>query len=91
MVDYTISITEAENMALSYAALSPQDWIYAAAQHRCEVAMDEIVQIALKKSFEENIQLPTNKDDVVKLAFTKGWVKTAKEINDNMLTTPQFE
>jgi hypothetical protein len=85
MKNYTVTITEAEDLALSYAAYSQQDWINVAVQHRCEMAMDEIVQIALKKSFAEGIQLPTNKDDVVLLAFSNKWIQTAKDHNDNML------
>jgi hypothetical protein len=42
---YTITLTEAEDKALSYVALSQQDWIDNAVHERCRVAIDEIVKI----------------------------------------------
>ena len=84
MVIYNIELTEEEDLALSYAAADQKTWIYNAAQHRCEVAIDEIVEIAVKQCFANNIQIPTSKSDVVKLAFEMGWVKSAEQINKEM-------
>jgi hypothetical protein len=77
MAQYTITLTQAENDALAYAALSQDDWIQNAAHERCRVAIDEIVQIAVAKCLETGIQIPGSKDEMVTLAFNQGWVKTA--------------
>lgn len=81
MAKYTINLTKAQDDALSFAVADQKEWIETAINHRCDVAINEIVQISLQKSFETGIQLPTSKDEIVELAFQKGWVKTAIERN----------
>jgi len=81
-MEYTITLTEAEDKALSYVALSQQDWIDNAVHERCRVAIDEIVKICVEKCLETNTQVPGSKDDMVLLAFENGWVKTGVEQNN---------
>lgn len=78
-MNYTITLSAAEDKALSYAALSQQDWIDNAVHERARIAIDEIVQIAVQKCLEAGIQIPASKDAMVDLAFEQGWVKTATE------------
>jgi hypothetical protein len=79
MANYTITLTEAENKALSYAALAQQDWIDNAVHERCRIAIDEIVAITVQKCLETNTAIPGSKDAMVDLAFTNDWVKTAAQ------------
>jgi hypothetical protein len=81
MANYTITLTEAENKALSYAALAQQEWIDNAIHERCRVAIDEIVALTVQKCLETNTAIPGSKDAMVDLAFTNGWVKTAAQRN----------
>lgn len=76
---YQITLTATENAALSYAALSQDDWIQNAVHERCRVAIEEIVGIAVQACLQEGVQIPGTKDDIVALAFEKGWVKTAAQ------------
>jgi len=76
---YTITLSAAEDKALSYAALSQQDWIDNAVHERCRIAIDEIVQITVAKCLETGTQVPGSKEAMVDLAFEQGWVKTAAE------------
>ena len=76
-MNYTITLSKAEDDALAYAALSQDDWIQNASHERCRVAIDEIVQIAVQKCLETGTQIPGTKDEIVELAFAQGWVKTA--------------
>ena len=76
-MEYTISLTKAENDALGYAAVSQSDWIDNAVHERCRLAIDEIVQITVQKCLETGTQIPGTKDEIVELAFAQGWVKTA--------------
>ena len=78
-MNYQITLTAAEDAALSYAALSQQDWIDNAVHERCRVAIDEIVKITVEKCLATGIQIPASKDEMVTLAFNQGWVKTAAE------------
>jgi hypothetical protein len=79
MTTYTITLSSAEDKALSYAAFSQDDWIQNAAHERCRIAIEEIVAITVQKCLETNTTIPSSKDAMVELAFTQGWVKTAAQ------------
>jgi hypothetical protein len=79
MANYTITLTEAEDKALSHAALSQDDWIQNAVHERCRIAIEEIVTLTVQKCLDTNTTIPGSKDAMVELAFTKGWVKTAAQ------------
>ena len=81
-MDYTITLTDTEDKALSYASLSQQDWIDNAVHNRCRIAIDEIVDIYTKRALDEGVQIPATRELIVADAFTKGWVKTAKQLNE---------
>ena len=79
MPNYTVTLTAAEDKALSYAAASQQDWIDNAVHERARIAIDEIVQVTVAKCLETNTQIPGSKDAMVDLAFEQGWVKSAAD------------
>ena len=79
MANYTITLTEAEDKALSHAALSQDNWIQNAVHERCRIAIEEIVTLTVQKCLDTNTAIPGSKDAMVELAFTKGWVKTAAQ------------
>ena len=81
-MDYTIELTKTEDMALSYAAASQQDWIDNVVHNRCRIAIDDIVQIAVQKFIEAGENMPGDKNQIVEIAFERGWVKTGKQIRD---------
>ena len=83
-MDYTITLTDTEDKALSYASLSQQDWIDNAVHNRCRIAIDEIVDIYTKRALDEGVQIPATRELIVADAFTKGWVKTAKQLNEEI-------
>lgn len=78
-MNYTITLTQTENDALSYVAVSQDEWIQNAAHNRCRIAIDEIVAITVQKCLETGTQIPGSKDEMVELAFAQGWVKTAAQ------------
>jgi len=89
MPNYTVTLTSAEDKALSYAAASQQDWIDNAVHERARIAIDEIVQVTVAKCLETNTQIPGSKDEMVDLAFAQGWVKSAVDrMNDEALKSP---
>jgi hypothetical protein len=79
--NYTITLTEVEDMAISYVVQSQEEWINNVVHERCRIAIDEIVKICVEKCLETNIQIPSSKDGMVVLAFEQGWVKTGVQIN----------
>jgi hypothetical protein len=76
-MNYSITLSAAEDKALSYAALSQQDWIDNVVHERCRIAIDEIAKICFEQCLANNIQIPGSKDEMIDLAFTNGWVLTA--------------
>jgi hypothetical protein len=78
-MNYTITLTAAEDAALSYAAFSQDDWVQNAVHERCRIAIEEIVGITVQKCLDNGVQLPGTKDAIVALAFERGWVKTAAQ------------
>ena len=81
-MNYTIELTKTEDMALSCAAASQQDWIDNVVHNRCRIAIDDIVQIAVQKFIEAGESMPGDKDQIVEIAFERGWVKTGKQVNE---------
>lgn len=81
-MNYTITLTETEDKALGYAAASQQDWIDNVVHNRCRIAIDEIVKLSVEKFIEAGESMPGDKDEIVRIAFERGWVKTAQQRNE---------
>jgi hypothetical protein len=79
MAQYSVTLSAAEDAALSVVALSQNDWIQNAVHSRCISAIDEIVALTVQKCLETNTAIPGSKDAMVDLALDKGWVKTAAQ------------
>jgi len=76
-MNYTITLTSSEDAALSYVALSQDDWIQNAVHERCRIAIDEIVKIAMDWYLDNGVQIPATRDEIVADAFERDIVKTA--------------
>ena len=82
-MNYTITLTEAENLALQYVAADPQEWIDNAATNRARIAIDEICDLYVKTKLENNEPISaTNKPDMVLAAYEEGLVTTAAQRNE---------
>ena len=82
-MDYTITLTEAEDLALKHIAADPQEWIDNAATNRARIAIDEICDLYVKTKLESNQPITaTNKPDMVLAAYEEGLVKTAAQRNE---------
>lgn len=84
MSTYTITLNETEELALSTAAMSNEDWIQNAIHERCRIAIEEISKIAIEKCLELDMQVPSSKNDMVALAFTQGWVESLQQKTTNL-------
>jgi hypothetical protein len=67
MPDYTVTLTDAEDKALRYVALDPQDWIDNAVHNRCRQAIDQIYSEEVERMTNdpEVDSIPANKEQVV--------------------------
>jgi len=88
MPDITITLTDTQNKGLEYITDSPQEWIDNAATNRARIANDEIVQIYTNRALDESVQIPVTRELIVEDAFTRGWVKTAKQQNEDETPLP---
>lgn len=79
MKRHTVELTDTEDKALAFAAVSQDEWITNVVRSRCSVAIDEIARITVEKCLEAQQPIPNSKDLMVELAFTNGWVKTAAQ------------
>jgi glycine cleavage system H lipoate-binding protein len=85
-MNYTITLTETEKLAMEYIAYEPQEWIENIVKERARITIDEIVKIAIEKFFEINESIPGSKDEIVSQAYSRGWIKTVKYNEDNRVS-----
>lgn len=84
-MDITITLTNTEYKGLEYAAVSPQDWADNALKNRARQAIDEIVDITVKYCLDNNISIPSTRDEIVSYAFENGVVKTLSEVQEEQI------
>jgi len=81
MANYTVTLTDAQDKALSFVCASNQDWINNAVSERARLATLEIVNICIAQCTATNTPFPATQDAMVDLAFANGWVNTGAERN----------
>lgn len=84
---YTITLTDAENKALAFVAVSPQDWIDNAVKERCRLAIEEIFQSEVQRMLADPsiTEIPADRDAVVLAANVKSAAEKQAEIEASML------
>jgi len=82
MADYTITLTDTEDKALSNVAYEQQDWIDNAVKERCRVAIEDIISRNMAHCNANGIAIDTGQDAQVTQAFTLEVVKTNKALTD---------
>jgi hypothetical protein len=88
-MDYTITLTEAEQKAMEYIAADVDFWITNVATNRARIAIDEICDLYVKTKLESNQPITViNKDDMVLAAYEEGLVKTAAQRNEETSLNP---
>ena len=77
MANYTVTLTTAEDLALSHVAAGQQAWIDNVVKERARVAINDIVTLAVTKYLDANISIPATREEIVQDAFDRGWVTAA--------------
>jgi hypothetical protein len=75
MADYTVTLTDAEDKALSVVAVSPQAWIDNAVKNRCRESKDVIIASEINRIRESGGTISGTDDEIVMAAT----VETAAE------------
>ena len=77
-INYTITLSDAQDKALSVVAFDQQEWIENAVFERCRIAIEDIVNAEVQRKLAAGETISGTKEDIV-LAST---VKTAKQIEE---------
>ena len=72
-MELTVNLTEAEAKALSYVAISPQEWAENAVHERARVAMDDIFQMEVARMLADpnTTEIPADREAVILAADIK--------------------
>lgn len=89
MPDITVTLTDTENKALEYAAVSVQDWADNALKNRARIAKDEIIALLVAHCNANSVALAVGEDAQVTQAYDLGIVKTAAERSAEAPVTPE--
>ena len=79
MPDITVTLTDTENKAVEYAAVSVQDWADNALTNRARIAKDEIIALLVAHCNANDVALAVGEDAQVAQAYDLGVVKTAAQ------------
>ena len=81
-MEYTITLTDAEQKALDYIAYDSQEWIQNAASERARIAMEEIFQLEVARMLADPTitEIPADREAVVLAAN----IQSAKDRQDNV-------
>jgi len=86
-MNYTITLTEAQQKAMEYIAADVDDWITNAATNRARIAINEICALYTNYKLENNEPITAvGKDAMVLAAYEEGIVKTVAQRNDEFST-----
>jgi hypothetical protein len=65
---YTITLSDAQDKALSVVAASQQEWIENAVFERCRISIEEIVNAEVQRKLAAGESITGSKDDIVMAA-----------------------
>lgn len=94
MAQYSVTLNDAQEKALRWVAVDPQDWIENFVFARCQAAIDEIVNQEVQRKLAAGETISGTKEDIVMAAD----IKSAEERNsefvpggpDNNITPDPF-
>ena len=81
MTTYTITLSDAEDKALGFVALSQNDWIQNVVHDRCRIAIDEIVAAEVQRKLAANETISGTKEDIVNAAPIKSAAERQTELD----------
>lgn len=81
MTTYTITLSDAENKALGFVAVSQQEWIDNAVHERCRLAIEEIVNAEVQRKLAANETISGTKEDIVNAAPIKSAAERQAELD----------
>ena len=68
---YTIILSDAEDKALGFVTVSPDEWIQNAVHNRCRIAIEEIVSAEVQRKLAAGETISGSKEEIVNAAPIK--------------------
>ena len=81
-MDYTITLTETEKLAMEYIASDVDEWITNAAKCRARLAIDEIIALNTKYCNDNEIQLAVGEAAQVQQAYDLGVLTQEQQVSE---------
>ena len=85
MIQFTVTLSDEEALAMSTMCGDTQQWIENALRERARIAMDDIVATAVNQSLQTQTVLPATKAEIVSFAVQQGWVKTFQDVSTRVV------
>jgi hypothetical protein len=89
MKKYTVTLTEAEDKALSIFAIDQDDWIQNAVHSRCQHAIEEIVNAEVQRLLAEGKPITGTKEDIVLAANIPTAAEQQKALEEERILQEQ--
>lgn len=81
---YTITLTDAEDKALSTIAFDQNEWIQNAVHNRCRIAIEEIVQSEVQRKLAAGESITGSKEDIVLAADVETAVERQARLEEEI-------
>jgi hypothetical protein len=78
--NYTITLSDAQDKALSVVTVSQQEWIENAVFERCRIAIEQIVNSEVQRKLAAGEPITGTKDDIVLAADVETAAEKAERI-----------
>jgi len=78
-MEYTVTLTDAEKIAMEYIARDVDDWIINAATNRARQAIDEIIELNTAHCNDNSIAIAVGRDAQVVQALSLGVIDKAAD------------
>ena len=85
---YTIILSDAEDKALAFVAVSQDDWIQNVVHNRCRIAIEEIVAAEVQRKLALNETISGSKEDIVNAAPIQSAAEKQAELESANNATP---
>lgn len=89
MTDYTISYTELEDLGMLYICANTSEWVNNVCKERARIAIEETFTDAVNAFVSRGESMPGTKEDIIKLAFEKGYLIPYKDRVPDIITPIQ--
>jgi len=84
----TVELTDHQMKGLEYSCNTPQDFADNALHNEARISNDAIVTMYTTRALDEGVAIPATRELIVADAFTRGWAKTAAQVNAEASETP---